>query len=146
MCCLVKRNTESNHYNNSNNNHHSVRKAEKWSMKRRRQKIEEGKNGTAKNVSNTVPVFLLTLILHSFTQTLWLQLISLWLATLQERGDQALWWFMWSGRSFTGMPNSAFVRVHCFDSSMALQYWFWRELFFFTASEDLVSVISQEFI
>jgi len=39
-------------------------------MKRRRQKIEEGKNGMAKNVSNTVPVFLLTLILHSFTQTL----------------------------------------------------------------------------
>lgn len=35
-----------------------------------------------------------------------------------------------SGRSFTVISNSAFVRVHCFDSSMALQYWFWRELYF----------------
>lgn len=39
-------------------------------MNRRRQKIEEEKIGLAKSVSITVSVFLLALILHTFTHAL----------------------------------------------------------------------------
>lgn len=56
-----------------------------------------------------------------------LQLISLWLAILQGRGDQAPW-SVWSGHLFSGIFSSGLTQVHCFDFSMALQYWFWREL------------------
>lgn len=56
-----------------------------------------------------------------------LQLISSWLVILQGRGDQAPW-STWSGHLFTGIFSSALAQVHGFDSSTALQYWFWREL------------------
>lgn len=56
-----------------------------------------------------------------------LQLISLWLIIMQGGEDQAPW-CMWSGHLFTGIFSSAIAQVHCFDSSTALQYWFWREL------------------
>lgn len=56
-----------------------------------------------------------------------LQLISSRLVILPGRGDQAPW-YTWSGHLFTGIFSSALTQVHCFDSSTALQYWFWREL------------------
>lgn len=56
-----------------------------------------------------------------------LQLISSWLVILQGREGQEPR-SMRSGHLFTGIFSSALAQVHCFDSSMALQYWFWREL------------------
>lgn len=100
-----------------------------------------GKNGLAKNVSITGSVFYISPDsppIHScfmIAPPCGLQLISLWLGILQGRGDQALW-CVWSEHLFMRIFSSALSQVHCFDFSMALQYWFWKEL----VSSELLKV------
>lgn len=100
---------------------------------KRRQKTEEVKNGLTEECFHHCacifigPGSLLIYLCFMTALPCGLQLASSWLVILQGRGDQAPW-CMRSGHLFTGIFTSALAQVHCFDFSMALQYWFWREL------------------
>ena len=102
-------------------------------MRRRSQKNGRGKKRTGKErFDHCERIFIgpdSPLIYPCFMTALpcGLQLISSWLVILQGSVDQTPW-CTWSGHLFTGIFSFALAQVHCFDSSTALQYWFWREL------------------